>query len=442
MVFPIPHWNARSKYYWATGIPILIVTILNLSLLHPTFSDDIFYFNVAKQILRGNFPYLHFFFAHPPLHEFLLAFLITIYPTPILVGKLLATFSSSISALLLFLIGLRIYGKKEAFLATIFFLLSPAFLTFSSIGYGIWEMLLFLMLSLWFFLEEKILLASFLFILAFLTRYLALLYFPVYFFFNRKKFKDFLYCSLLLIFSSLFLFTLIFGENFLRDTILFHFTKIDFPTLPIEYFKMQLHLPLLLSSLILVKKKRKRHYVLPMIMDAFLLFSLRHPLYHYFIPSIPIYCLMLAELAGGKWKNAAFVFIATWMVIAFNLESLDFYLNPKHSLVLQKVTEVVGSITGEDDEIFGEPIITNFISLTLNRKIYKMWLDSFPIHLSYERDVLLTQLAQDKPKVFIDTEIEAFLYSSQLPELAQFLQNYELEEEISNLMKIKIYMLR
>lgn len=442
MAFLTQIWNVKSKYQKVVILSISIITIINILLVHPTFSDDIFYFNVAKQIREGRTPYIHFFFAHPPLHEFILAFLMTIYPSPILIGKLLAVFSSSISALLLFLIGSKKYGEREACLATLFLLTSPAFLAFSSIGYGIWEMLLFLTISLYFFSEGRIFWASFSFLMAFLTRYMALLYLPVYFFFDPKKFRNFSRNSMFLIPFSLLLLGLIFGENFFRDTILFHFTKVDLPKFPIEYFKMHLHFPLLSLFLLILEKKKEGYYALPIMMDVFFLIFLRHPHYHYFIPSLPIYCLTLGNLTNKDWKKVSVIFIAASIALIFNLRSLDFYLNPKHSWVFEEVSKVIESITSEDDEIFGEPIITNYVSLTSNRRIYRMWLDSFPTHLSYEHDKLLTHFMEEKPRVFLDCQIESFSYSSQLPELSEFLKNYELKEEIFNLLKVKIYVLR
>ena len=54
-------------------ISCFVFLVFKLFTLHPIFSDEIIYINMAKAVSNGLFPYKDFFYAHPPIQLFLLA---------------------------------------------------------------------------------------------------------------------------------------------------------------------------------------------------------------------------------------------------------------------------------------------------------------------------------------------------------------------------------
>lgn len=417
----------------------LFLALIKIVLIHPTFSDDIFYFNVAKSILSGLTPYKDFFFAHPPLHEYLLTLLFALFGPSIFIGKLLATLSSLASALLLYYISKKSFEREReetAFYSVLFFLFSPIFLAFSSIGYGMWETMLLLLLSIYLYLKNKIFLSSTFFSLSVFTRYFSLLYLPLFIVLpthDRKNRPKFLAYSTVLLFGILSLFLLIFGWNFIGQTVIFHImSKMGVPVFPQVYLKINAFF-IFIALLALGSGRRKgekdlrRIAVSILLIDSLITLIFKNPFCHYFLLSVPFYSLISGAFFQKKRRLLKSLIILTFLLsILINFRTLNFYLNPRYGKIFYEISRIIEIHSSKDSTIFGEPIMTNYISFTLERRIAANYLDSYPQHIKSEENKLLTLLEEEPPSIFIDAKVMNTSYLSNFLGIKGFVQqNYK-----------------
>jgi hypothetical protein len=91
--------------------------------------------------------------------------------------------------------------------------------------------------------------------------------------------------------------------------------------------------------------------------------------------------------------------------IISNLQTIDYYLNPSHAEKFYYMAEFILTNTSKRDSIFGEPVMTNYISFITGRRISSDYLDSYPQHLAFEKEEKVVQdLEKDRPKFIIDME--------------------------------------
>jgi 4-amino-4-deoxy-L-arabinose transferase-like glycosyltransferase len=432
-------------------ILILVSVVARIFLLHPTFSDENFYFNVGKNILQGKIPYKDFFFAHPPLQVYTLALFFKIFGLSFSVGKILSLIASSLSVLLIYLILKELYNKKTGFLAAIIFLITPGFLAFSTHGYGMWESMFLVLLSVYLVIKKKIPESAVVFAIAVFFRYLALIYLPfliLLVYLKKQNFKKFLVWFMLITFVFLLLMISIFGSVYVNQTISFHLfskvvmeglTKLTWQYWGIGFFFFFLALT---SAFIGFLKKDKIllfFSIYPLIVDLFIFFGLKTIIYHYFLLSLPFIVMAAARcFLVCKIKLVQIVIpIVLVLAIASNLQTLDFYLNPSHAERFYSIAEFIASSTSEQDSIFGEPVITNYVSFATNRRISSNYLDSYLRHLVFEgEEKIIQNLEKDKPKFIIEMEG----YYSSNPYFNDFIsKNYKLAKSVPGIPNYLIF---
>ncbi len=409
---------------------------IRLYFLHPTFSDETFYFNVAKEFSQGKTLYKDFFFAHSPLQIYLIALFFKIFGVSFFVGKLIPLIFSSLDAILIFLIGKKLAGERVGIIAFLFFFFFPSFLSFSLLEIGVWEAMFFLLFSLYFLLEEKLFLSSIFFSISLFFRYLVIFYFPfllILVLILRKNAKKYFIFSLLTSFLLFSFFLLLYGKNLFIQTVLFHFYKLNriaySQYFQVGYFSLFLSL---VSAFVLHKKKNKVFFLfslVPLIADSFLLIIFSFHYYHYFLFSLP-FCILATSAAFVFSKNKiakAFILLILIFSVLFNLQTIDFYLNPLYAHKFYLMVDLVEKNAGTNETIFGEPVATNFISFVTNRKIAGNYLDSYPFHLKFEGyEKVLSILKEEKPKVLIGMKVKNESYFP----FEEILKDYELEKVI------------
>jgi Gpi18-like mannosyltransferase len=416
--------------------------------LHPTFSDENFYFNVARNIAQGKVPYKDFFFAHPPLQIYALALLYKIFSESLILGKFFTLILSSLSALLLFLIAREVSNESSAFFVSLLFLISPPWIAFSTISYGMWESMAFLLLSFYLFLKKRFIPSTIFFVLAFLFRYTAALYFPIFLlvsYLEKKRiltiFLKFFIPSLIALIFLIFLF----GKEYIYQTLFYHSLKAPFQS-KVQYFGMGTFFIFLalISTLVGVLKKDKFIISLalfPFFIDMALLLGLKIIFYHYFLLSVPFYLISFSRVMRFKYSS---VILATLILLfisyTHNLQTFDYYLNPVHSKKFAYIANIVEKNTSKDNEIFGEPVMTNYVSFVTGRKIASDYFDSYIQRLKVEGvEKIVEILEKEKPKIFI--EIEG--YYSSLPQLNLLISaNYYLIEKVKDMPSYLIYKLK
>jgi len=444
--------NFSKKYYLLLLIIILVLSVLlRLFSLHPTFSDENVYYTMGKYVLLGKIPYKEFNFVHPPFQIYALAFLFKIFGVSLFSAKILALLASSLSVYLIFLISKKLFGDKVAIVSSLFFLLTTAFLAFSDQGYGMWESSFFVLLSFYFILKKKIELSAFVFSIAIFFRYLSLIYLPFLIIFiylnNKKKTIRFLLTTILISFLILLLMFLIFGYEFIDDTIMFQFFARFTSYLPKQYFQylsigfFELFLGLL-SGVIGYIKKDKILMLLsfyPLIINIAIFVVFKTIIYHYFLLSVPFLIIAVSKafFAFEDKIVKAFILIVIILSIANNFTTIDFYINPKNSENIYYIADYIQNMTSKADNIFGESSIVDYISLTTNIQVTSSYLDSYLSYLIYKsEEKVINNLEKQKPKFIID--MEGYYISN--PYFRNYLQSkYTLKKTVDGIPTYFIY---
>ncbi len=441
------------RYFKLLIFVFVIFFLTKICFLHPTFSDENFYFNVAKQVTKGDKLYKDFFFAHPPLQIYALAFLFTIFGPSFFVGKILSLILTMLSATLVYLILCELYNEKVGFAATLVFMITPQFLSFSSMGYGLWETMTLVLFSFYLLVKDKPKIAGIIFAIGIFFRYIALPYLVILLFFSYLKRKNgrtfFLwFISATIIFVLVIIFS--FGYSFIFQTILYHVSsKIATPLVEnkmqywnIGYFFLFLSF---ISALIAFERKDKILLTLslmPLGIDLVILFTFKIIYYHYFLISLAFFSMAIGRALIINKESVVKFFISIILILSIlsNIQTIEFYLNPNYAQKYYSMTKYVNNKTFINDSIFGEPVATNYISFVTDRRISSNYLDSYLRHLVFEgEEKVIEKLKKDKPKIIIEAEN----YYLSNPVFKDFiLKNYKLEKVFEGFPKYSIYALR
>jgi len=432
-------------------IVLLLSMIVRVFLLHPIYSDETIYFNAGKLILDGKIPYKDYFLAHPPIQIFVYTILFKIFGMNFSLVKIFQLLFSSSCVLVLFLIVKEIYDKKTALTSSIIFLFTPSFIIFSLIGIGMWESMLFILISFYLILKNKPLPASIFYNLAIFTRYISLIYLPFfisYIYFKRKKLLNFLKPLSIFLLISFSIFSFVFGFEYINQTILYHLQRPKGTTDMTQYFSIGFF-TLFLSAIAIFIGYVERDMDLiffattPLFADLMILFLMNPVYYHYFLISIPFLCIGLGRIfMKSRYKAAKIVVVAIlFLSILSNFQTIDFYLNPKHSFKFYYISELVQKNVSKNETIFGEPAMVNFISLTKGVKIFNDYTDSYLQHISFEGETeFIQKLEKNPPKIFIDFRFDNKSYYLSNPKFVQFMSGYILVERIEGIPAYDIYL--
>lgn len=428
---------------------ILVFLAFEIIFIHPTFSDDNFYFNVGNEVSKGKRPYIDFFFAHPPLQIYILASIFKVFGSSYVVGKIYSLMISICCVLIVYLIAKKLYDKKIAFVSSLLFLITPTFISFSSIGYGMWETVLFVLLSTYLLLEDKPVTSAISFTVSIFFRYVAIFYLPfliLLYYTRKKKIVNFILPLLITsLFSFIFLF-LIFGKNYFDQTILFHiFSKIQ-TTHRAQYWGIGLfsYFLALVSAFILYLEKDRIAFLFALttlIVDPMILLIFKLTFYHYFLISLPFCMIATGRALSFKHSDARIVLITIFVLsLILNFQTIDFYINPIHSKNFYSVINFVEENVSKEEKIFGEPVMTNYVSFETGRMIAGNYFDSYLPHLIFEgENQVIKKLEVDKPKIII--ELESYYLSN--PAFRDFiLSNYRIVKSFKGVLSYSVYILK
>jgi hypothetical protein len=409
--------NISIKKIFILIFPLLAFIILRSIFLTPVPSDETIYINMAKALKKGLLPYKDFFYAHPPIQLFLLFpvaqsgnfFFIKIYISTIGLACILLTY----------LISKKIFDERSAFISLLFFLFSPAFIIFGNIAMGTFEALLFFLLSFLFLIKGRIFISSVFMSLSLYTRYLIILLLPLILFYifkyNRKIFeKYFTYLSLNLFFIFILIYS-IFGQNFIRDTILYHIVsniKIDFELSKSIWQYILLgffHDFILITSLIYGYLKKDYKLLIlsiyPLIYDLTILLTFKQVAYHYFAFMLPFLSIVYGRAFSYQRPFELKIFLILILLLSWitNLKSIIYFFDKSKNILFDKALNYTLSLE-KTDTIFGNPIIVNYVSFISDISIFNNYFDSDLKHLYFEGlEKVIEEVKIGKPKlIFVD----------------------------------------
>jgi hypothetical protein len=417
--------------------PFLMLLIFRLIFFTPIISDETIYINMAKALREGLLPYKDFFFAHPILQ------LLLLYPIAqtnnFFIVKIFVSIIGLSSVFLTYLIAKNIFDEKSAYISVLFTLFFPGFIIFGNLAMGTFEAVLFLLLSFYFLLRGKVFLSSIFLSLSIFTRYLVLLFLPFIIFytfkFYKKQFKKFLIFLVLNLTFLSAIFLLIFGFDFIKDTVFYHFeSNIKLPISLANWILQYLSLgffTLFICFISLVFGYFKKDFMLLafsifiLFYDITILLIFRQVIYHYFAFTIPFLSIVFGRIfyASKFLELKFFIILILLLSIISNYRSLMYYFDYTKNLVFDDAANYTLKLAGKDDLIFGEPRVVNYVSFVTGRKIVNNYFDSDLKFINfYGRDKVLNQIEKAKPKLlFVDDQHYSLL--------GPILNNYKLIKE-------------
>jgi hypothetical protein len=385
---------------------------------YPIFSDENIYINMAKAVSEGLSPYRDFFYAHPPFHLLILSSLFRIFGPSYMVVKIYQTTIAILIILITYLISKKIL-KENFYVSLLFLCLNPLFLLFGNVSIGFWESLLFLLTSFYFILEEKDMHAGLIFPLSIFSRYFSLFLFLPLIFLSKKKLK---FLLLTTIFSSILFFPFL-SQNFIKDTILYHFQRVSSVlTTDLQYWLFGMFNIFILLPAVYLSRKEKIFFIFlfALAYEIALAFLLKQLIYHYFILSLGFVALS----ANYLWKHGEFFkfFIAFIIIVNIlaNYPSIEYYFNKNNFQEMDTISNFLKENASRDDEILGEPIIANYVSFKTNLKVKSNVFDLDLKRMSFDPSEILRAF-QEKPEFIIDRKN----YFESLDTVRKFLDNYE-----------------
>ena len=366
----------------------LFILIMLKGIITAQPGDENVYYYMGKLISDGKVPYRDFFYAHPPLHIYVIALIYKIFGFNIIALKAVPLISTLISAFFIFKISKR-FGNSEAIISSLLFLFSYGTMFNSVFSFGINLATMFLVSGVYFLLNRNNpLLSGMLFGLAGITRFLSLIPIFVIFAFillsTKKNFLKLLsgFFIVFLIINGLFV--LFLGNNYAEQVYKYHLLKsLDNRENFKEYADIiNLNWVLFASALLFIFIKDKKPISTLVIISAvylIFLFSLKKIFGFYFIVIFPF----LAVIGGYSVTRLfnQFTLIKKWKIIIAILLLLIFTWNlASNAMFLEKIgftgfergkelIDFVNSASNKDTLLLGDDSVVPLLALATNKKI-------------------------------------------------------------------------
>ena len=431
--------NDKNKLAYALFFVFVIMFILIVlkGLITPQPGDENVYYYMGKLVSEGKIPYRDFFFAHPPLHIYLIALIYKIFGFNIVILKAVPLISILTSAFFIFKISDEKFGNSEAITASLLFLFSYSTMFNSVFSFGIDVATMFLVIGAYFLWNKSNgILAGLFFGLAGITRLLSLI--PIFIIFalvllpTRKNFLK-LSSGFLIIFLLINgLFILFLGNYYTEQVYKYHLLKsLGGKENLNEYLSIiKLNWILFSSALLFIfikDKKPIKMFVIISIIYLIFLTPLKKIFGFYFIIIFPFLAIVggysiirfFNQFLIKKWK----ILVLTLLLLIF---IWDFAANV---LFLEKIgftgfergMELIGfvnSASSKDTLLFGDDSVVPLLALAANKKIAFDFVDTNnQIFLSGLRDLnkVLADL-KGKDIMFVIRSKQGISYFSEIKE--------------------------
>ncbi len=390
--------NVRNKLVYSLFILFVIIFIIialkSLTVVQP--GDENVYYYMGKLISEGKIPYRDFFYAHPPLHVYLIAFIYKIFGFNIIILKFIPLASILISAFFIFKITKEKFGDIEAIISSLLFLFSYSIMFNSVFSFGIEIATMFLVIGVYFlFNKNNYILSGLFFGLAGVTRLLSLIpifvIFLVVLFSDKKNFLKLSSTFLIVFLLVNGIFAFMFEDDYLTPIYKFHLLKTRNSDENIKEYVdiIKLNWILFLSAALIIfikDKKQINMFLFTSIIYLLFLFSLKKLFGFYFIMMFP-----LLALIGGysivnlfrhlnfpkKWK--IFIIIIFFLIFFWNLTSDILFLEKIGFTGFERgkdIVKFVNSVSNNDTLLFGDDSVTPLLALLTNKKIALDFVDT------------------------------------------------------------------
>ncbi|MBI2650783.1 glycosyltransferase family 39 protein [Candidatus Woesearchaeota archaeon] len=380
--------------FFVFGAIFILIALKGLMTLQP--GDENVYYYMGKLVNEGKLPYRDFFYAHPPLHIYLIALIYKAFGFNIIALKLVPLISTLVSAFFIFKMAKEKFGSNEAIISSLLFLFSYSTMFNSVFSFGIDAAMMFLVTGLYFlWSKDSYILSGTFFGIAGVTRLLSLI--PICIIFasalisNKKNFLK-LSSSFLAVFLLVNLtFTAVAGSDYTEQVYKYHLLKSLGSRENFREYSdiIKLNWVLFLSALsfIFIKDKKPINIlaIVSVIYLIFLLF-LKRLFGFYFIIIFPFLAII-----GGYGIIRLFGqlnLIKKWKIIIITILSLIFIWDlAANILFLQKIgfagfergndlIDFINSASNKDTMLFGDDSIVPLLALLTNKKIALDFVDT------------------------------------------------------------------
>ena len=172
----MPEEKTKVAYTLFIIFILIFVAIASTGLLTPQPGDENTYYYMGKLITEGKVPYKDFFFAHPPLQIYLIAFIYRIFGFNIIALKLIPLISTLISAFFIFRITKEKFGNYAAIISSLLFLFAYGVMFNSVFSFGVDIAAMFLVIGIYLLFNKNYYIVSGIFFgLAGITRLLLII---------------------------------------------------------------------------------------------------------------------------------------------------------------------------------------------------------------------------------------------------------------------------
>ena len=388
-------------------VELIFILVEAKGLTHISPGDENVYYYMAKSITEGQLPYRNFFYAHPPLHIFILSFVIKIFGVNFAILKSINLLALLVSSFFLYKTSVELFknrlNDKHAYLISILslilFLFSFEVMFKATFSLGIAFAFMFVMASFYFIFTHKYFTGGLLGGLAGLTRFYAVVpILAVFIFIFAKKFqegrtKDFFYMLLgFFVTFGVVITTIIifFGNKFIDPAINYHLLKLKLPNQRFTVYKSVLeeNWPLILTfflSLFIKNKKRFQIFFFTVFVYMIFLLSLNVPTEFYFSLVFPFMAIvgaysftsLIMEIKLPKSIRYAVVFLIA-AVFLWNTTADIMFMEKIGFLEFSPLKQLADKIssTNPSQKIFGDDAIIPLFALMSNRSIALNYIDS------------------------------------------------------------------
>ncbi|MFH1134223.1 MAG: hypothetical protein V1735_07095 [Nanoarchaeota archaeon] len=353
------------KHAWLILAALCIIFLaVKLPQAGYSLSDENTYFLMAQRVFQGEMPYRDFFYAHPPLHLFLLSVPFLFAEVPFLALKLLPSLFTVGTAILLFSY-LRRKSDQAAIIGTSLFLFSYTVLRATSFGTGLSEACFFLMLGLFF--EKKPFLAGAALAVAIFFRYHALIIVAALCLMQLLKRRWKMTAAAVSITALLFLLCLLlFGQAFFADTVQYHLLKQGGE--PSPFLRLVIVNPLLwIASLLSLARLRPGNIEVAAIAYLAFLLILQQSFNFYYLPLFLLFAILAGNLAA-KVKSKALVTAVFGIAAISGILSAGYFLTD-WSQAFPNAPEVAAFVRGQPGDLFGDDYSVPLVALLSQKKI-------------------------------------------------------------------------
>lgn len=382
--------KVKSKMcYILLFIFIIFILIASKGLRAPQPGDENVYYYMGRLITEGKAPYKDFFYAHPPLHIYLMALIYGIFGFNIVILKSVPLIAALTSAFFIFRMAKEKFGYAGALISSSLFIFSYSVMFNSVFSFGI-EIAATLFIIGFYFLDSKnnYTLAAIFFGLAATTRLLSLI--PIFVIFiivllsNKRGLLKLSSIFLIIFLLVNGIFTILYGGDYLTQVYKYHLLKTMNSKENFKEYADTIKLNWILFSsalLVIFIKEKKPHNTFMVVSIAYLIFliALRKIFGFYFLIIFPFLAIiggctisMIFKKINLPKKFIVAISAILLLIFGWNLVSDVIFLEKIGFTGFERgkdLADFIASNSGKNTLLFGDDSVVPLLALLTNKRI-------------------------------------------------------------------------